>query len=100
MRRSTALVAATLAGFLCAAGEVSATDVGGPITTNTTWTLAGSPYIVTSNVTVNAGVTLTVEPGVLVKFALNTALTVNGKLTAIGTSGSPITFTSNAASPA
>ena len=39
-------------------------DVGGEITTDTTWTLAGSPYTVTSNVTVQTGVTLTVEPGV------------------------------------
>ena len=37
-----------------------ATDVGGPITSDTTWTLSSSPYIVTDSVTVADGVTLTI----------------------------------------
>jgi len=35
--------------------------VGGVITQSTTWTLANSPYTVTSNVTVQNGATLTVK---------------------------------------
>ena len=41
------------------------TDVGGPITSSTTWDLAGSPYVVTSDVTVQNGAVLTIEPGVV-----------------------------------
>ena len=75
--------------------KARADDVGGPIDTDTTWTLAGSPYIVVSPVLVMEGVTLTIEPGVTVRFNSHKALPVYGELIAIGTSENPITFTSN-----
>ncbi len=68
-------------------------EISSDITTNTTWTKAGSPYQVTSQVNVAAGVTLTVEPGVQVIFAQNAALSVEGTLTAVGTAAEPILFT-------
>jgi len=40
------------------------TNAGGTISADTVWNVAGSPYIVTDNVTVNAGMTLTDETGV------------------------------------
>ena len=62
--------------------------VSGTISTNTTWTIAGSPYMIASNanVIVSAGVILTIQPGVVVK-GQNPAsqLTVNGTLLANGT---------------
>ena len=44
-------------------------QVSGSITSDTTWTAAASPVTVTGTVTVPAGRTLTIEPGVTVKFA-------------------------------
>ena len=57
-------------------------NVIGAITTNTSWTLANSPYIVTGNITVNAGITLTIEKGVAVKFNSGLGITVLGTLKA------------------
>ncbi len=71
-----------------------ATDVFGIISTNTTYTAANSPYTVTSSLTVNAGVTLTIESGAVLNFNDNLTLTVNGTLVANG-----VTFTSANASP-
>ncbi|MDY7079798.1 MAG: hypothetical protein SXV54_23185 [Chloroflexota bacterium] len=70
------------------------TDVGGVITQSTTWGLAGSPYILTDNVVVTTGVTLTIEPGVVVQGQQNIQLKVLGHLSALGTETQPLTFTS------
>ena len=76
------------------------TTVSGGIYANTTWTKVNSPYIVTDTVVVFPGVTLTIEPGVTVKFNDNKRLEIRqAKLVAIGTAVDSITFTSNSGSP-
>lgn len=89
------------AGFaLGSVAGFSGTDVAGPIEANTTWTLAGSPYVVSADVLVIVDVFLTIEPGVVVRFANGTSMIVDGSLIARGNSSQLITFTSNASSPA
>jgi hypothetical protein len=84
----------------CSLFTASATNVSGGIYTNTTWTFANSPYIVTDTVVVFPGVTLTIQPGVVVKFADGMYLEIRqANLIAIGTALDSITFTSNNASP-
>jgi hypothetical protein len=79
---------------------VSQTYVNGGIYSNTTWTLANSPYIVTDTVVVLSSVTLTIQPGVVVKFDNTVGLIqVKGMLYADGTPSDSIIFTSNSATP-
>lgn len=84
-----------------AAGEP--VDVGGPLTADTTWTAAGGPYRVTSSVSVPAGITLTIEPGAVVRrgdtYASNRSMfEVAGTLVARGTAEQPITLEAPASS--
>lgn len=74
---------------------VKATYVEGPIDIDTVWTLVDSPFVISGNVTINENVTLTVEPGVEVRFGGKFSIIVNGRLIANGTEKKPITFTSN-----
>jgi len=82
------------------------TLVSGRIDTDTTWTLADSPYVVTSTIqiygTPSETVTLTIEPGVEVRFDSSRGLQIGsganrGALVAQGTALAPIIFTRNTA---
>ena len=88
-------------GFAIAAalGAASAaralTPVAGVITSDAIWHPSGNPYVLTDDVTVSAGVTLTLSPGVVVKAdAISRELIVLGTLVANGTAKAPIILTS------
>jgi hypothetical protein len=84
----------TFFGFMPSTGSAD-THVSGYITTSTTWSVAGSPYIVDSTVIVREAAVLTIEPGVIIKLnGSTTSLRVEGTLSAIATAESRITFTS------
>lgn len=57
------------------------------------WTLAGSPYIVMGYIKIPDGHTLTIEPGVVVKFNSTKRFDVQGCLIAEGTAELPILLT-------
>ena len=71
-----------------------ATDICGGIYSDTTWTVAESPYNVICDVVLFPGYTLTIEPDVTILFDPGTKLTIRGSLNAIGIADSRITFTS------
>lgn len=77
----------------------SQTYISGGIFSNTTFTLANSPYIVTGNLVLFPNVQLTIEPGVEMKFDLGKYFEVRGEIISIGTSTLSIVFTSNDSSP-
>jgi hypothetical protein len=68
--------------------------VNGIITSDATWTKANSPYTLTGPVAVNDGVTLTIEPGVIINLE-SYYIRVNGTFIAKGTSSDKIYFNSN-----
>ena len=100
LRRAIAVMTFVAAALAFPQPALAGISVTGSITSNTTWAVADSPITVTGHVTVDAGVTLTVEPGVTVEFDTGKVLDINGTLIAQGTSSDKVTFTSSAASPA
>ena len=70
----------------------STTKVGGVLTRDTTFT-ADKNYIITSNLAVPEGVTLTVEPGTKLRFREGVGLSNNGTLVMKGTPEKPIILT-------
>lgn len=75
------------------------TEISGGINANTTWTLQNSPYIITGNTVIFGNNTLTIEPGVTIKFNDDVQLRIQGSLIAIGNENENITFTSNNSNP-
>ncbi len=74
-------------------------EINGIISGDTIWTIGSSPYIITGNVLIENNVTLTIEPGVEIKFDDKYYMQVEGKLIADGTQKEMITFTSNKQNP-
>ena len=83
---------------LCGVGVSGTVIPGGPVGEHGSivWTKAESPYTVTGDIHVPRGKTLTIEPGVVVKFAGHFGLTMGYRATlrAIGTETERIIFTS------
>ena len=82
-------------------GHASAqTYVGGTVYSDATWTVAQSPYELTSPIVVGNGATLTIEPGVEVRLGAGQSITIgataglSGTLLAMGTEQDPIVLTS------
>jgi uncharacterized protein YjbI with pentapeptide repeats len=69
------------------------TPVSGVYWSDAVWTAAESPYRLTGDVQIPAGVTLTIEPGVEVQYLDDTQLYVRGTVVANGAPPKPILFT-------
>lgn len=95
-RLATALLCLVAA---IASGQAFAdTQVSGAIDVPTRWTVAGSPYVVTQDLTVGNGARLTVDAGVTIYMGAGTGLRVeSGSLSLNGTPASPIQVLSNLA---
>lgn len=81
------IVCAFLNSLLFSQTAVPAGNVSG------IWTSAGSPYHINGHILVPNGQTLTIEPGVIVKFMGVYKLFCNGQIIANGTEDQVITFT-------
>ena len=93
---------AAVAGLAFAAGPADAaspTYVEGNVTEDTTWAAEDGPFVVTTDVTVADGATLTVESGTTVYVGEGVTVTVAGSLVARGTSADPVAFTTQQPTP-
>jgi len=70
------------------------TSTCGDIASDTHWTVLASPYVLTCDVAILPGASLTINQGVVVKFQGTTSIVVNGTLDVLGTEEKPVTFTS------
>ncbi|MFQ6128952.1 MAG: NosD domain-containing protein [Thermoplasmata archaeon] len=103
MRRPSAILIAWILSTLSLLSFISVdidtssgnTYVGGSISTDTNWTLEGSPYIVVGNIVVEDGVTLTIEAGVEVLFDGRYEILVYGTLRSLGKSDMNVVFMPN-----
>ena len=98
------LLAVIIVGMFAVAGRLffsaaNATYVEGIIAQDTIWTPTDSPFVVSKDLIVAPAVTLTIMPGVEVRFGGNFSLFVGGRLVADGTQDNWITFTSNKGNP-
>lgn len=87
----------TLSFLLCLfmlSSALGQSTISGIITSNTTLTKANSPYTVSDDLVVSSGVTVTIEPGVELRFADAKKLEVRGTLTALGSASDSISFIS------
>lgn len=78
-----------LVTLACAPAEEPTTVID----SDTTWAAAASPVQIQDNIRVAAGVTLTIEPGVIVEIAPARGISVEGQLIAKGRAEAPIVFT-------
>lgn len=76
---------------------------GGAVNADRTLSKACSPYTIKSDIDVNGNATLTIEPGVTLRFDPEREISIGysaaAKLLAVGTAAEPIVFTSSAATP-
>ncbi|OGW15433.1 MAG: hypothetical protein A3G93_13350 [Nitrospinae bacterium RIFCSPLOWO2_12_FULL_45_22] len=93
------LIGLAISLFIASGISSAETYVSYNITQDTTWTEEGSPYIIIRTISVYPSATLTIKPGVKIKFDGYYSLQIGGTLVAQGTSQKYITFTSNKANP-
>ena len=80
--------------FFIVSNHSQALNLGGTIATDSTLSLSNSPYVVTSSLTINQGVKLTIASGVILKFENGVSMNIYGRINATN-----VTFTSNSTSP-
>lgn len=81
--------------FALAANLYSETVISSDINNNQTWTAAGAPYRIISDVKINPLGSLEILPGTKIRFERNRSLIVKGTLLALGTEDSPVIFTAD-----
>ena len=74
-------------------------DLGRDVTLDSIGGLKGLPFILTGGVNIPHGLTLTLQPGTIVKLNPSQAVDIHGTLKALGNVAHPITLTTTASSP-
>jgi len=82
-------------GLMAVFESTTSCRVPSVISQNTTLHKSCSPYVVLEDVTINSGVTLTIEPGVEIWMSPKNNVFIQGNVKANGTTSEPVTFKIN-----
>ncbi len=76
--------------------EINAqTFIDGELKNNTIWSTSNHPYVIINQITIEEGVTLTIQPGTIIKFQIDYGkIVVKGTMDVCGTIDQPVIFTS------
>ena len=89
------LFAALCMSFAFAVAAHAQTNITAPITVNTVWRAGDGPFVLSGDVRVQNGASLTIEPGTVLYMGAGSALTVQaGTLVVDGTAAQRVTITS------
>ena len=89
------LFAALCMSFAFAEAAHAQTNITAPITVNTVWRAGDGPFVLSGDVRVQNGASLTIEPGTVLYMGAGSALTVQaGTLVVDGTAAQRVTITS------
>lgn len=73
---------------------IAQTERSGGVFEDETWEPSGNPYIVSEQLVVFEGATLTLQPGVHILFDKNASMEVRGKFRGLGTAEAPVVLSS------
>ncbi len=93
MKNMYSKISFTLLAFVMGLTVMAQTQIPAIVSTSANWTAAGSPYIMSGNVLIEASAKIIIEPGAVVQSpGTNLRIIVDGELQAIGTNDSVIMF--------
>ncbi|HEU4400467.1 MAG TPA: IPT/TIG domain-containing protein, partial [Candidatus Polarisedimenticolia bacterium] len=93
--RAASLTAVLISALLGVGAARADASLGGEVRADLTLDAAGGPYLVTSDLIVRQGATLTLQPGVVVRLAAGVSLIVeDGALRVLGAPGARVLITS------
>ena len=84
----------TLRNITFANNFINGIEIGESTWETDTWDNVGIPYVINRDLTIPASNTLSIAPGIVVKFDFDDSLFVAGKLESLGTNDAPVHFTS------
>ena len=88
----TVTLLVTMAPFFMSGTAEGLSVPAGPLLGDTTWSISDSPVVLEGNSTVPSGSSLSIDAGVVVKLKANSWLDIQGRMDALGTPASPVTF--------
>lgn len=90
----TCIFVLVVAIFFIPQKTFASTIINSDITSDAVWDASNNPYVISGSINIATGTTLTINPGVIVKFSRTSSLNISGSISALGDPANKIYFTS------